>query len=193
MKQCPDHAGRYSTNAVIPRLVAEAIIDILEMVDVNHSKHQVSGMPTAENPVRFCEEVLVVQHPRQAVDVRHEVVMITFQIIPDPLPVKEIGEKTSDQKKRKRIEYIPRSNCGRLDHVRADIEDQHVGELQQHRINQSNAVVGRKRTVNHPRQREHRIDAHQDHQNMIEDPLRHLLLLKIFNNPTFGTAVATKN
>ena len=63
VKQCPDHAGRYSTNAVIPRLVAEAIIDILEMVDVNHSKHQVSGMPTAENPVRFCEEVLVVQHP----------------------------------------------------------------------------------------------------------------------------------
>lgn len=66
----------------------------------------------------------------QMIDVRHEVVMIAFQIIPNPLPVKEIGKKTGDQKKRKRIEYIPRSNCGRLDHVRADIEDQHVGELE---------------------------------------------------------------
>ena len=75
----------------------------------------------------------------QMIDVCHEVVMIAFQIIPDSLPVKEIGKKTGDQKKRKRIEYIPRSNCGR---------------------------------VNHPRQREHRIDAHQDHQNMIEDPRR---------------------
>lgn len=111
---------------MIPLLVAEPIVDLLETIDVDHSEHQIPEIPSAENSIHLREEMLVIQQPRQPVDVRHEVVVITLQIVPHPLLMKEICEKPGDQKKRKRIQDIPRGSLRRLHHVRTDINNQEL-------------------------------------------------------------------